>query len=54
MFVKKLKQILESIALKGEELAWVRKVYEKAIFQGEQYLDQDEQDRITDLWERVC
>lgn len=54
MYTRKLKELLESLALKGDTLEWARKTYEKAVFIGEHELDQDDQDRIIDLWERHC
>ena len=39
MYTRKLKELLESLALKGDTLAWARKTYEKAVFIGEHELD---------------
>jgi hypothetical protein len=54
MYTLKLKELLESLTLKGDTLSWARKTYEKAVFIGEHELDQDEQDRIIDLWGEYC
>lgn len=54
VYTQRVKDLLESCALKGKDLEFCRKANETCEFMGEGDLDQDDQDRITELWEKWC
>lgn len=54
MYTRRVQDLLESCALKDGDLEFCRKANETCVFQGEHELSQDDQDRITELWERHC
>lgn len=54
VYTRRVKDLLESCALKGEDLEFCRKANETCEFMGEGDLTQDDQDRIVELWERHC
>ena len=52
VYLRRVQDLLESCALKDKDLEFARKANETCVFQGEHELSQDDQDRITELWEK--
>lgn len=48
----RVRDLLESPAVKGKDLEFCRKANETCEHSGEGDLDQDDRDKITELWER--
>lgn len=52
IYAPKLRDLLESSALKAEDFEFCQDANETCTYLGEHQLSQEDQDRIIELWER--